>query len=524
MKNHKSKRNGKERTRPVSRLMMILFCIQLIQTSRIGLVEGFCPRVVATIQSKASLNQRFTITLSASNPSFDSIESSSSASGVDHNADKAAAVSYSNAAEWHRQRRKQMIQKYGDQILPLEQQTSSYNLGIPLLLVGNLILMGLSLQAAKLPIKWVFGLALFPGSILSLWQLQILHDGLHGSLFPIRQHHKSKIWGFWGRKQWQDMVLFWGSMPSVFGYYLYLKFGHLAHHVNLGDAQKVSLAKLFDSNQTNFEDGDILFVSHRMKLLGKIGPTFSGKLPSIFNFRRSRDDPNDRNEERQYSITMSLSRTGFDNWKTGKAIRNIGIFATSFLFERLMLVINDAAVSLSGFNAFFPNKPKSFHDECAKYARCATLLRLGLWWLGSWKSLLFLYLSETLWSIPPHPASAMFVTNHPSIMNKQDSSSSTTTSDEWSCTPSQSTYLGRWYSLLTLGTNYHCEHHDFPTIPLHKLSLLHQIAPEFYPKSNESSSSASTSASSSRNSLRKIWKKSFADPDYYACMNSNIIV
>ncbi len=105
-----------------------------------------------------------------------------------------------------------------------------------------------------------------------------------------------------------------------------------------------------------------------------------------------------------------------------------------------------------------------------------------------------LSLSETLWSIPPHPACAMFVTNHGSSIDNGTGN----------CIPSSSTYAGRWYSLLTLGTNYHLEHHDFPTIPLHKLGILRKIAPEFY---REGSS----------DNVFRIMRKAFAVPEFYAC-------
>lgn len=213
-----------------------------------------------------------------------------------------------------------------------------------------------------------------------------------------------------------------------------------------------------------------------MKLLGGIGPTF--------NFGKDK------------SVTMSLSKSGFDIWRAGRVVRNAAAFWGSFLFERSMLVINDVVVSVSGTNFFFPNKPREFHVACTRYARVATLLRCTLLKVAGWKSLLFLYLSETLWSLPPHPACAMFVTNHGSTGDKDD------------CRPSSSTYAGRWYSLLTLGTNYHCEHHDFPSIPLNKLGQLHSIAPEYYPKGTSN--------------VWSIMKKTFRDPDYYACMNVGV--
>lgn len=389
-----------------------------------------------------------------------------------------SAVALSDAALWHKQRRREMLHEYGDVIRPMETKSSSQKLAAPLLALTNLSLLSLSIFSGRLPISQVFMLSLFPGSILSLWQLQILHDNLHGSLwdksskrFLNKSITKSKL---------QEATLFWGSLPCVFGYYLYLQFGHLSHHSHVGDAQQASLKQLFASNQTNFEDGDVLFVAHRMKLLGEIGPTFK------FG--------NDK------SLTMSLSKSGFDLWKTGRVVRNGLAFWSSFLFERYMLVLNDAVVSITGRNYFFPNKPQEFHVACRKYARVATLLRVTLWRFAGWKSLLFLYLSETLWSLPPHPACAMFVTNH---------GSSKTTAADGSCWPSSSTYAGRWYSMLTLGTNFHCEHHDFPSIPLDQLGRLHQIAPEYYPKGPSTN-------------VWKIMYKAFSDPDWYACMKVGV--
>jgi len=272
-------------------------------------------------------------------------------------------------------------------------------------------------------------------------------------------------------------------MPSAFGYYLYLQYGHLTHHKSLGDAAKVSLATLFNSTQKDFEDGDVLFTAHRMKLLGDIGPTFKLNWP------------------KERKITMSISKSGFNLWKDGHPFRNSVAFTSSFLFERIMLIMNDFVVAVAGRNFFFPNKPLAFHRECANYCRWAVFVRLGLCYLGkSWKPLLFLYFAETLWSIPPHPACAMFITNHGS---KKDG--------ENGCIPSSSTYAGNWYSLMTLGTNYHVEHHDFPTIPLHELGKLRQIAPEFY-------------RGQDKDNIYTIMQQTFAKPDFYSCMNANVLL
>lgn len=387
-----------------------------------------------------------------------------------------SVTTFSPAAQWHRDRRRQMLQKYGKQIATLERDSSSNILALSLLALSNMALFSLALLCSKLSPSQVALLALFPGSMFSLWTLQILHDCLHGSLLNKRQ--QKFLFGSIKRKDLQNAILFWGSMPSVFGYYLYLKYGHLTHHKSLGDPQAASLKQLFESSNTDFEDGDVLFVAHRMKLKGEVGPKFNigGR-----------------------EVTMSISKAGFSYWKENKPLRNSLVFATSFMYERFMLTINDVVVAITGQNYFFPNKPEEFHSECAKYCRCAMLVRGLLWKLAGWKSLLFLYLSETMWSIPPHPACAMFVTNHGSNVNNESGD----------CIPSSSTYAGRWYSLFTLGTNYHCEHHDFPTIPLHRLGELRFIAPEFYKEG-------------SNDNVLRIMTKAFAKPEFYACMDAGI--
>lgn len=404
----------------------------------------------------------------------------------------------SDAAEWHKRRRMQMLEKYGDQIAPLERESSSESIGLPLLLLTNASLLGLAMASASLPIPVVVLLAIFPGSIFSLWQLQILHDVIHGSFLG----KKGSSAQFFGgrtklkRKQLQDRILFWGSMPSYFGYYLYLKFGHLTHHKNLGNPDH-SLALLFDSSDSNFEDGDMLFVAHRMHLKGPIGPQIPVPFSSIGG------EGGSDGEKKMFK--MSISRSGFHFWKEGNAVWNATMFALSFMYERILLGFNDVVVSILGKNLFFPNKPhESFQKDCATYARCATFVRATLWLAFGWKSILFLYLSETLWSIPPHPACAMFVTNHGSVESADSDDGST------SCIPTSSTYAGQWYSILTLGTNFHCEHHDFPTIPFQELHQLRKIAPEFYKRESD-------------DKLWSIMDRAFSHPQFYACLDAAIL-
>lgn len=376
-----------------------------------------------------------------------------------------------------------MLEKYHDQIYHLEQQTHGLFVGMPLLIFSNLLLGMMAIKCQSLSVLQIIILSI-PGSILSLWTLQILHDALHSSLLPKPSYRKkSKIMEaiIRHRRKIQDTILFFGSMPSAFGFYLYLKYGHLTHHKNLGDRDKVSLFQVFDSSKKDFEDGDILFTAHRMKILGELGPAFSLKWP------------------KERKVVLSISNAGFTQWKEGRSIRNAVIFSCSFLLERAMLILNDLIVALTGKNYFFPNKPDTFHEECRLYCLWAVSVRLALCAVAkSFKPLLFLYLAETLWSLPPHPCSAMFITNHGSSYN----------GDDKSCIPSSSTYAGKWYNILTLNTNLHVEHHDFPSIPCHKLGQLRKIAPEFY-------------RDGEKDSIFGIMKKSFSHPEFYACMNAN---
>lgn len=382
--------------------------------------------------------------------------------------------SVATVSAWHRERRREMLKTYGDKIAPLEREASSQWVGMPLLILSCTSLWGLAIMSGSLPVWAVVMLAAFPGSMFSLWQLQILHDVIHGSFFA---KGKPNLWGI-PRKQLQDQLLFWASMPNIFGYYLYLKAGHLTHHKNTGQHD---LAELFASDAPDFEDGDVLFVAHRMNLKGDYGP----KL-----------------QIGEKEIKMSISKTGFYFWKEGEAVFNALRFSASFLYERLLLSLNDVFVSILGKNLFFPNKPQSFQNDCTTYARVATAARALLYFTVGWKALLFLYLSESLWSLPPHPACAMFVSNH-------GSKTVTSANGGSSCVPTASTYAGTWYSLFTLGTNYHCEHHDFPTIPFHRLHELRKIAPEYY-------------RTGADDNLLQIMHKTFAYPEFYACMDANL--
>lgn len=378
------------------------------------------------------------------------------------------SLSLSPAAQWHAKRRREILVNNRSAIRELE-SSRSVSFALPLLVASNLALAYLSILSGSIPLWKSFVNALFFGSTLSLWQLQLLHECLHGAMLG----RGTKL-----HKKLRDLVLFWGSFPSGFGYWLYLRHGHLSHHSFVGSR---SLDDAFSSPEDHLEDGDVLFVNHRMHMKGPFGP----RLSALLGAKPDRDP------------ILSIGRSGFRFWKEGSWARNAALFAFTFWLERILLVANDLFVAVRGQNRFFPAKSPRFHRRCARHARVSLLFKLLLARLANsaWRPLAFLLLSETLWSLPPHPACAMFVTNHGSEMK------------DGRCVPTSSTYAGKWYAVLTLGTNFHREHHDFPTVPLHKLGKLRDIAGgDWYERE-------------SPRGLGEVVKTAFGSPDFYACMD-----
>lgn len=403
----------------------------------------------------------------------------------------------SPAATWHVDRRREMLRRHPKEIRALESSRSLPLTG-PLLLFTNAALTALSLFSGTLQLpRYVFLAALTVGSVLSLWQLQLLHEVLHGAMLGS---------GTKAHRRWHRRLLFWGSLPSAFGYWLYLEYGHLSHHRIVGGA---ALNDAFAGADMDLADGDVLFVNHRMDMKGEAGPRM--KLPGSSS-----------SSSGGAAIVLSVGRFFFKFWKQGRPLRNAFLFSTSFMLERVLLVCNDVVVALTGTNSFFPNKPRKFHHHVATYARVGLAVKFALCVLAgalggtrmrmlrttfpwSWNPVLFLMWSETLWSLPPHPACAMFITNHGSSEHEHGG-----------CEPTGSTYAGRWYSILTLGTNYHVEHHDFPNMPLHQLGKLRKIAgSDFY-----RTGTSTDGNNSKQDNLGEIIAGAFAYPDFYACSNA----
>ena len=389
-------------------------------------------------------------------------------------------------AQWHLRRREAILRAHPEVADLIGRERST----LPLLAAANVAQIGCATALApQLPSAAQVPLAILLGGTLSLWQFALLHDVKHGTAaLPAGLSPND--------------VLFAGSLPSLFGYYLYLRHGHLTHHKDFG---RKPLRQLFDSRQAAFEDGDALFVAHRQRMPGDeprapIG--FAGKAAvgglglsisrTIFSLCWL-DAAADADARAATAADATLARA--------RAAYNALVFAASMTFERAALVLGGAVVpALSGRNYFFPHKPAAFHATCATYARASLLVALALYAAAGPAALGWLFWAEVGWQTPVHPASAMFVSNHPSMR-----------APDGGCQPTASVYLGRWYDWLCCFSNYHTEHHDFPDVPAFRLRALRDAAPAFY---------SDEALAGCRDGWWETMRRTFAGREFYACSGS----
>mmetsp|Transcript_13487 Transcript_13487/g.31951 ORF Transcript_13487/g.31951 Transcript_13487/m.31951 type:complete len:277 (+) Transcript_13487:554-1384(+) len=261
------------------------------------------------------------------------------------------------------------------------------------------------------------------------------------------------------------------------------------------------------------------------------------------------------------------------------------------VFERIALWLNNSlAVCLTGRNAFFPNKPRAFHAACAAHARLSLAVQVAIFLCarhvgeaaaavsaasaagaggaalaagsvgssaavalnGGVAALVYLLVAEVAWQLPTHPACAMFMSNHESRevaatengraglaagtggSGNGGAAAAASSDTAVSCQPTSSVYLGRWYDVLCLSSNYHVEHHDFPEVPLTKLSELRRRAPEFYGLGGATAAAASSAKKGGAEGgegehglvilpyfAARDWgaavKSTFQSPGFYAC-------
>ena len=386
-------------------------------------------------------------------------------------------------ARWHLDRRKAILAEHPE----VRELIGKEPLSLPLLAATNAAQVACAVGFSGLPGIALTPLAILVGGTLSLWQFTLLHDVLHGTAALPKGVRRND-------------VLFAGSLPSLFGYFLYLRYGHMTHHKAFGVEP---IQTLFDSDQADFEDGDALFVAHRQRMSG------DGADGGVGFFGR----------EDVGGLGISISRTIFSlAWlgpaRSGDAPRreplalaayHASVFALSMTFERAALVFGGGVVpALVGRNFFFPSKPPDFHATCATYARASLALALALYAAAGPGAIAWLFWAEVGWQLPLHPASAMFVSNHPSL----DAPDGAAGAVGGSCQPTASVYLGEWYDWLCCFSNYHTEHHDFPDVPAFRLRDLRDAAPGYY---------SDEALAGCRDGWLETMRRTFERRDFYAC-------
>jgi len=291
----------------------------------------------------------------------------------------------------------------------------SYLPGLPLVFLSTILL----LLPSLLPLPLNLALSLTTSSLASLWQLQILHDQCHSLLLPPTLNNRAT----------KLLMTALGSV-SWYGYNTYLQLGHISHH-NIGGS--VSHRSSFEDAVDYLPDGDVLFGSHRAIIKGdkaKVG-------------------------------------IGMNGWfREGKTGWNAMLYAASFSFERIFLGLNDVVTAVCRRNFFFPNSSPILRKSMVSISTVGVVVRLALVKLLGWKVLLSLYIAELSWCIPPNPLAGCFLNNHSTQPVPSTSS----------CVPTKSYRTSSpLYSLLTLNTNHHKEHHDFPNVPFHMLHIIKKM-------------------------------------------------
>ena len=292
--------------------------------------------------------------------------------------DSLPTLGLSEAASWHRARRKAILEKY-PQVQALEGREPH---GAVILLFSNALQFYLMYVASSLSLPLILLLGCTVGATLSLWQLTTLHEVIHGTCVR-------------AGSRLQSMLMWLGSFPCVFGYFLYLQVGHLSHHNRMGAH---SVADIFNSPAPYFEDGDVLHATHRMRLAGPTGPKPPPALARLFP------------DGRPASVALSFFDGG---WVPGRPGRNMLLYAASLCLERLVLVLSDRVASVTGRVDFFAAKPAAgFHAVAVGHARLQTAFQAAVVLALGWRALLYLFVAETAWALPVHPACAMYITNH----------------------------------------------------------------------------------------------------------------
>ena len=234
----------------------------------------------------------------------------------------------------------------------------------------------------------------------------------------------------------KNFMLGLGTLPSftLMNFILY-RWGHLTHHANLG-SQSVAQAKdIFGEEQPDIE---LLMAQYYYEI--------------VF--------------EKDGKPRRLVSERVIGN-PVLKLVYFISIPVQSMLLSMLMQPVIIAAFVKS----FFGNKTRFYKERAASLT--LQLLNMygmlaGFYIVAGYKALVYLFFAELfLRGFLFYPSASFFMTGHKSFGNEKKF--------QPTCN-----VKGWVNTLVSVNSNLHVEHHDFPDCPRRYLPVYEKVAPEFY--------------------------------------------
>ena len=319
----------------------------------------------------------------------------------------------------------------------------------------------------------VLALSYTIGSLCKMYQFSSAHELCHGNVFGANRVALARA------------AMHLVTLPSVGGtVHSYYAAMHLGHHVILGDITKSSVAPTAHGFTV---DGDIFSVNTWSLVAltltgGAKGTVYATPCVCLWRWpllRRLVTDP---------------------LWHLGHFFALLvlwdGMILVGAIFGGLALVVASPVL----FAAVLAGRLLPPVTEFDGDARAAALLALdvgvhSLLWASSalalvvaprggcpWKATVYLVLSELfLYGFCFHPFAGYFLSVHrcdhdPAAAAGVDSGLDPALYERQPTTSTYSTLA----SLASANLNLHVEHHDFPTVPCHRLHRVRALFPEFY--------------------------------------------
>lgn len=326
----------------------------------------------------------------------------------------------STASKWHVERRKAILAAH-----PELKQIPKHDPWALAIIAGTFIVQcSVAYLCQYAPLWLVLFLAWSVGGVCAFLMHGNAHELAHRLVHP-------KIEG-----RLKNFMLSIGTLPSftLMNFILY-RWGHLTHHANLA-SQAVAQAKdIFGEEQPDIE---LLMAQYYYEVVFE-----KGSKPRRLVGQRVMGNP------------------------ILKCLYFISIPVQSMLMSMLMQPV----IVVAYIKSFFGDRARFYKERAASLMLQLVLMYgmlAGFYVLAGAKALLYLFLAELfLRGFLFYPSASFFMTGHKSF------------GDEEKFQPSCNV-KGWVNTLVSVNSNLHVEHHDFPDCPRRYLSVYEKVAPEFY--------------------------------------------